>query len=292
MWKLWAASLFWGFNWPAVKIILASASPWTLRAAGLAGGALLLTIATRAAGQSLAIPRAEWGRLLGAALLNVAGFNICAVFAQLNLPTSRATILTFTMPFWAALLGWLVLGERLDRLRTASLMLGAIGIGVLSMPFWEVVREGGVPFGLVYALGAAISWAAGTVWLKRYPLTAPPLASTTWQVIVAALVCAAGMLAFETPHLDLSRPAAAAAFAYHIALPQALAYVLWFGLIRSVPASTAALGTLLIPIFGVAGAILILDDWPSMMDVIGLAMILAAVALDQIVRGWRGPRPG
>jgi drug/metabolite transporter (DMT)-like permease len=287
MWKLWAASLFWGLNWPAVKIILASAGPWTLRAAGLAGGALLLTAATRAVGHSLRVPRPEWSRLLGASLLNVAGFNICAVFAQLNLPTSRATILTFTMPFWAAILGWLVLRERLDRLRFASLALGALGILVLSLPFWDVVRAGGVPIGLAFALGAAIFWAAGTVWMKRFPLTVPPMVSTTWQVIVAAVVCAVGMFALETPHLDLTRPVAAVAFAYHVVLPQALSYVLWFDLIRVVPASTAALGTLLIPIFGVLGAVLILDDWPSTIDVIGLSLILAAVAIDQIVRGWR-----
>jgi drug/metabolite transporter (DMT)-like permease len=287
MWKLWAAALFWGLNWPAVKIILASSSPWTLRAAGLTGGAILLTLATKFAGQSFKIQRSDWRNLFVASLLNVAGFNICAVFAQLNLPTSRATILTFTMPLWAALLGWIFLRERLDGLRASSLALGALGICVLSVPFWDVVKSGGLPFGLVYAFGAAISWAAGTVWLKRYPLKAAPLASTAWQVIIAAVICIAGMLTFETPNLDLSRPAAAAAFAYHIALPQALAYVLWFGLIRSVPASTAALGTLLIPIFGVAGAIVILDDWPAPLDVVGLALILSAVALDQIVRGWR-----
>jgi drug/metabolite transporter (DMT)-like permease len=289
MWKLWAASIFWGFNWPAVKIILASASPWTLRAAGLAGGAALLLLAARVSGQSLAVAAGDRWRLLVAALLNVTGFNIFAVFAQLNLPTSRATILTFTMPFWAALLGWLFIGEKLDRLRTVSLGLGALGIAVLSVPFWDVVGAGGLPFGLIYALGAAISWAAGTVWLKRFPLTLAPLASTVWQVIIAALICVAGMLAFEAPHLDLTRPAAAVAFGYHVALPQALAYVLWFSLIRSVPASAAALGTLLIPIFGVAGAIAILDDWPSSLDVIGLGLILSAVALDQVVRGWRGP---
>ena len=287
MYKLWAAALFWGLNWPAVKVILASASPWTLRAAGVTGGAVLLTLATRFAGQSLTIPRSEWRTLIVASLLNVAGFNIFAVFAQLNLPTSRATILTFTMPFWAALFGWLFVGEKLDRLRTASLALGGLGLVVLSSPFWDVIKSGGFPVGLVFALGAAISWAAGTVWLKRYPLMAAPLASTTWQVILAAVVCTAGMLAFETPHLDLTRPAAALAFAYHVALPQAVAYVLWFSLIRTVPASTAALGTLLIPIFGVAGAVVLLDDWPTTLDVIGLALILSAVALDQIIRGWQ-----
>ncbi len=284
MWKLWAATFFWGLNWPAVKIILPTASPWTLRAAGLAGGAILLTLAARFSGASMVIPRAEWGRLAVASLLNIAAFNICAVFAQMNLPTSRATIITFTMPIWAAILGFLFVGERIDRLKTISLLLGVAGLCVLGVPFWPVIREGGVPVGVVYALGAAIAWAAGTVWLRKYPLSSPSMPCTAWQVILGAVVCTIGMILFETPHLDLSRPEAAIAFAYHIALPQALAYVLWFGLIRDVPASTAALGTLLIPIFGVAGAVLILGDRPTALDLIGLALILAAVAIDQIFR--------
>lgn len=289
MWKLWAATFFWGLNWPAVKIILPSAGPWTLRAAGLTGGAILLTLAVKFSGQAMAIPRSDWGRLAVASLLNIAGFNICAVFAQMNLPTSRATIITFTMPIWAAILGFLFVGERIDRLKAMSLALGVAGLAVLAVPFWPIIREGGVPIGVAYALGAAIAWAAGTVWLRRFPLSSPPMASTAWQVILGALVCTLGMVAFETPTLDLTRPEAALAFAYHIALPQALSYVLWFGLIREVPASTAALGTLLIPIFGVAGAVLILGDRPTVLDLAGLALILSAVAIDQIFRARLAP---
>ncbi len=286
MWRIWGAALFWGLNWPAVKIILGASSPWTLRAAGLSGGAALLLAYGRLSGQSLHVPREHWRTLAFGGLLGVAGFNICAVFAQLSMPTSRAAILTFTMPLWVALFSWLFLGEKLDRLRIASLGLGAIGLGVLSMPFWPIVKAGGVPFGLIYVLGAAITWAAGTVVLKRWPVQAAPFAITAWQVVVAAVICTVGMLILEQPYLDLTRPEAALAFAYHIVLPQAAAYVLWFSLVGRVPASTAALGTLLIPIFGVAGAIALLGEWPTLIDVLGLGLILAAVGIDQIVRVW------
>ncbi len=287
MWRIWAAALFWGLNWPAVKIILGTSGPWTLRAAGLTGGAALLLAYAQLTGQSLAVPRTHWRTLAFGGLFGVAGFNICAVFAQLSMPTSRAAILTFTMPLWVALFSWLFLAERLDGLRVASLTLGALGLGLLSVPFWPVIQTGGVPFGLVYVLGAAITWAAGTIILKRWPVHAEPIAITAWQVVVAAVVCTIGMLILERPYLDLSRPEAAAAFAYHIVLPQAAAYVLWFNLVGRVPASTAALGTLLIPIFGVSGAIILLGDWPTVLDVAGLALILVAVGLDQIIRAWR-----
>jgi drug/metabolite transporter (DMT)-like permease len=284
--QMWLTALFWGLNWPAVKIMLSGAAPWTLRAVGLSGGAILLAIFTRASGVPLAVPRRYWQRILVAGMLNVAVFNICAVFAQLAMPTSRAAILTFTMPLWATLFAYLALGEKIDRLRGVSLALGAVGLMVLSLPFVAVMQAGQVPFGLVYVL-VAISWAAGTVYVKARPIDAPQLAVTTWQVVVGALVCIAGLAAFETPRIDLTRPEIVTALAYHVVFPQAVSYVLWFSLIRRVSTASAAIGTLLIPIFGVGGSIVLLGEWPSVLDIVGFSMVLGAVLLDQIYRNIR-----
>jgi drug/metabolite transporter (DMT)-like permease len=281
LWRMWLGALLWGVNWPVVKIMLATASPWSLRAAGLTGGALFLFAAALLTRTSLHVPRAQWGRLAVAGLLNVALFNICAVFAQLSMPTSRAAILTFTMPLWASLFAWLFLGERIDARRAGALALGLIGLGVLAVPFWPVVAAGGVPFGLLYVLGASIFWALGTVFLKGHPVAASPLAVTAWQVAISAVVCAAGMALLETPYLDLAPPKALAAFLYHVVFPQGVAYLLWFQLARQVSAAQVSIGTLLIPLFGVAGSVLLLGDWPTVLDLAGLALILSAVLLDQ-----------
>lgn len=278
---LLATAMIWGFNWPIVRIMLEAASPWTLRAAGLAGGGLFLFLATRINGVSLAVPRAHWRDLFLAAMFNVALFAIFTIFAQLSMPTSRAAILTFTMPLWGTVFAWAMLGETIDGRRVAALCLGALGLAVLALPFWPVIAAGGLPFGLVYVLGAAISWAFGTVWLKKYPIAAAPLAIAAWQVILAAAVCTVFMLVLETPHLDLTHMPQLLSFIYHIVLPQGVAYILWFGLVRRLTASTASLGTLLVPVFGVLGSIVLLDDWPTRLDVLGLGLIVAAVLLDQ-----------
>jgi drug/metabolite transporter (DMT)-like permease len=293
MWRMWLAALMWGLNWPAVKILLTSSSPWALRTAGLAYGAAVLAFITGVTRTSFAIPRGAWRHMVVAGLLNVAGFNIFAVFAQLSMPTSRAAILTFTMPFWATLFGWIFLREPIDRLRAASLGVGACGLTILSSSFWPELAAGRLPFGLVYVLGAAISWAAGTVYLKKFKIAAEPLALTTWQLIIATAACAIGMLLFETPRLDLSEPRLMAAFTFHVVFPQAIAYLLWFGLIRRVSSSTATLGLLLVPVFGVIGAVIILGDRPTALDLFGFALLFLAVQADQLLRsdgGQGGPR--
>lgn len=287
MWRIWTAAVLWGFNWTAVRIILDAAGPWTLRTVGLALGALFLAFMALASGQSLAIPRSQWRTLIIAGLFNVAGFNICAVFAQLAMPTSRAAIVTFTMPIWSSLLAWSWLGDRIDRIRALSLAVGSAGLVVLSMPFLPTLQRGAVPFGLVFALGAAISWAIGTVYIKRDPIVGDPIAVTVWQIGVGATVCMLGLAMLEKPRIDLSQPVVACVLAYHVIFPQAIAYTLWFGLVRRVSASTAALGTMLIPIFGVTGAVLVLGERPTLLDLGGFALVLGAVLVDQGYRAMR-----
>ena len=286
VWRIWLAALFWGLNWPAVKIMLGGISPWTLRSVGLTMGGLLLAAVTVALRQSLAVPRQYWGQLIMAGLLAIAGFNIFAVFAQLSMSASRAAILTYTMPLWSVLFARIVLGEPIDRLRGLAIGVGAAGLALLSLPFWAQMQDGQFPVGLVYVMGAAISWSLGTVYLKRCKIPGAPLALTTWQLLVGAVVTTAGMALFETPRLELS-PLVATMLAYHIIFPPAVAYALWFGLIARVATSTVALGTLLVPIFGVLGAVILLGERPSALDLVGFALILTAVLLDQ---GWRAVR--
>lgn len=291
MWRIWTAVVLWGLNWPAVKIVLAHAGPWTLRFAGIACGGAILMVLARAMGQSLVIPRRDWWGMAGSCLFTVTGFNILAVFAQTALPTSRATILAFTMPLWSALLGWMLLGERIDALRTLALAIGMAGLALLSQPFWPEFAAGVVPVGLVYALGAAVAWACGTVWLRRFPVTSPPVAATAWQVVFAAVICGGCLLAFETPRLDLTASDALLAFAYHAVFPQAIAYVLWFSLVAKVPVATSSIGSMLTPVVAAVGSVALLREWPTVSDLTGLALLIAAVALDQLGRAAQARTP-
>ncbi len=288
MWRIWAAALFWGLNWPIVKILLDGMGPWTMRSAGLSLGFVALAGSAVVSGQSMRVAREHWPALIIAGVLNVACFNILSVFAQMTMPASRAVIITYTMPLWSVIFARLFLGEAIDRLRLVALCLGAAGIALLGRPFWQQMAAGEIPLGLIFVLTSAITWAAGTIYVKRAAIPGAPLAITAWQMMVGATVATAGMALFETPRLELWRPEIAVAFAFHVLFPQAAAYALWFGLIARIPASTAALGTLLVPIFGVGGAMLMIGERPTGLDVAGFAVIMTAILVDQGLRAWLG----
>jgi len=154
----------WGLNWVAVKLALEEVAPWTLRCVGMGLGAATLLAWAWASGRSLRIaPGAPRRQLAVAGTLNIAAFGLFTAFAQMAATTSRVTIVTYTMPIWSVLFARWVLGERLDGPRRLAVALAAAGIAVLVAP----LARDGVPPGLWWALAAAVSWAAGTVYLKR-----------------------------------------------------------------------------------------------------------------------------
>ncbi len=271
-----ALGLLWGLNWPAVKFMLAEIPPWTARGGALlASGALLFALA-RLTGERLAVPRAQWGALVAGALFTVAAMNIFVAFAQLGAPTSRATIVTFTMPLWATLLAALILKERIDARRATGVALGAAGLAALG---WPLIAAGAFPPALWFALASGFSWGLGTVIAKGWPVSAPPIATAAWQLFLGGLVAATGALILEGVPTRLPElPRTWIALAYHIVLAQALAYALWFGIIARTSASAAAIGALLVPAIGFSSSLALLGEKPTAGDVIGLALIIAAAA--------------
>lgn len=266
--------LLWGFNWPAVRISLTEIAPWTLRAGGMTFAGLALVAVALARGISLKVPTAQWPRLIVAGILSIAAFNILLAFAQLMAPTSRAAILTFTMPVWATLMAWPVLGERFDRPRLIGLGLGIAGLLCLGLP---LIRAGQFSPGLALALLASLSWALGTIVTKRWPVAAPTLSIATWQLLIGGAAAGIGMLAFEgLPVPKALSPPVAAALTFHILGAQALAYFLWFTVIARLPAGIASLGTLMVPAVGALGSVLLLGERPAASDWLGLALVVAA----------------
>jgi drug/metabolite transporter (DMT)-like permease len=269
-------SLAWGINWPVMKIALNEVSPWTLRIFGYGLGMVFLFALVKLRGRPLTLAFGPaWGHVLVSATLNVIGFGLFSAFAQLSTLTSRVVILSYSMPIWASLLAWLILGERLNVMSMAGLVLCVLGLTVLIYPLAEL----GVPLGLLLAVAAALSWAAGTVYLKWARMQADVITVTAWQILIAFLVIAACIPLFEeTTHLSSISWAATLALVYQGVIGTGVAYFLWFSIVRRVPAATASLGSLCVPVVGILSSMLILGDRPSLADAIGFTLIFAAAA--------------
>jgi drug/metabolite transporter (DMT)-like permease len=269
---LLAVCVLWGLNWPAVKLALHDVQPWTLRTVGLGIGALALLAFAKLKRTSLHVPfgRAR-AHILVAGILNVAAYNIFTSYAQIGTTTGRAAFCAYTMPVWVSLMAAPILGERLDRPRIIALLAAVAGLAVVLQP----LLSHGVPIGILCALGAAISWAAGTVYLKWAAVVATPIAVAAWQLTVGAVAVAIGGVVLGA-HGGTLHLVSGLAVAYNAFFGTALAYFLWFAAVRHLPAGTAGLGTLMVPVIGAISSAMLLADRPTVSDLVGFALIVFA----------------
>jgi len=269
-------SLGWGVSWSAMRIALAEMPPFSMRVATMFIGAVTLGAMTALRRRSFALRSPVLiGHVLASSVFNIIGFSVLTPFAQLYAATSRVSILVYTMPIWASLLARVVLGERITRKHGSALALCVAGMMVLIYP----LIGGGFPLGIVLALGAAVSWAAGTVYLKWARMEAEPLAITFWQLVVGFVAVAICQPVFEgPPHFWPLTPAAIVCLVFAGFVGSGIAYFLWFDIVRRVPAMTASLGVLSVPAVAIVAAVLMLGERPTIADVVGFALILAASA--------------
>ena len=271
-----ALCLIWGLTWPLMRIALYQMEPLAMRASSGGLGALALVLFCLAPRRSFRVPSAKaWLHIVIASILTVVGFTVLSAFAQLVATTGRVTVLAYTMPVWTVLLAWPFLGERPSRIQVAAIGLCAAGLAVLIYP----LATTGVPFGIVLAVATGMSWAAGTVYLKWVHIEADPMGVASWQLVVAFVVVGLFMAIFEgRPDFSELRADGLTALVFTGVVGNGVAYGLWFTVIRRLPAVTASLGVLAVPVVGIVASYFMLGEIPTAADIVGFALIFAASA--------------
>lgn len=270
--------LGWGSNWPMLQMLMREMPPLAARSSAGLAAACSFAVLALALRIPLGVPRHLWGRLGLASLLNVTGWMGFATLGLLWLSAAEAAIIAYTMPVWAALLAWPILGERPSRGTLLGLTLGVGGVVILFAGRGVALGMEKLP-GLLLLLGSAILFAFGAVRSKRYPLPMPPLAATVWQVGLGCIPIALVSMFFETPDL-----AALSGFGWFLMgwmafVALGMSYLTWFGALARLPASTATLGTLLVPVVAVLATGLFLDVPLDLREWGALGCTLAGVVL-------------
>jgi drug/metabolite transporter (DMT)-like permease len=267
-----------------MKLALRELDPWTFRTVCLlVGGAGLLAL-VRAGGQSLRVPRAERGPLAVVTLFNITGWHLCSAYGLTLVQAGRAAIIAYTMPLWTVVFGRLLFGERITRARLSALGLGLGGMAVLVAP--EAGALWAAPAGTLLMLGAAASWALGTVLTKARRWTISTAALTGWQVVLGAVPIALGAL-LRSSGADgglFSRPAAGSSAAllgtaYATLVGVTFCHWAWFRIVAILPAAVAAIGTLGIPIVGLFASALILGEAVGSAELLALVLVVGGLGI-------------
>lgn len=272
-----STAIGWGLNWPAMKILLRDWPPLFARGVSGVVATLILFAIAAASRERLGVPRKAWGPLLLASFTNVFAWMGFTTISMTTLSISEAALLVYTMPIWATILAWPVLGSRPKPRDVTGLILGFAGLFVLFS---------GHPLGLAsdktvsiaLALGAAILFALGSL-LNARSAPAAPISFVAWQIGLGCLPMVVLGLAFEHPDIGALKIDSGLMLVYMTLVPMGTCYLTWFAAIRRLSATTAAVGMLFVPVIGILAGALFLGDSVGWREICAIVLTLAGVTM-------------
>jgi drug/metabolite transporter (DMT)-like permease len=269
----------WGFNWPMMKLAVLEVPPWTFRTlCVMVGGGALLAL-TGLTGGRVTFPARRLPALMLVALFNITAWHLFSAYALLYTGSGRAAIIGYTMPIWASVLSVWVLHEHIGARRIVALALGMAGLGLLLAQ--DLGQVGTTPTGALLMLGAAVSWAIGTVLIKRFvwhPM--PVLALTGWQLLIGGVPIVIGWWLWEpVPDLAALSLPAALGLAYAVLVAMIFCQTAYFRMVTLVPANVAAMAVMAVPVVGVLSSAWILGEPVGPGEAIALVLVVGGLFL-------------
>lgn len=269
-------TLFWGLNWPVMKIGVREFPPLTFRTISMLGGLAVIWLAARAQGASLAVPAGARMTVIRLAIPNMLIWHSMIIIGVKLLSSGRAAILGYTMPAWAVLSGLIFFSDRISRSALVGIALAMSGALLLLSS--EFSRLSGQPVGTVLALIAAAGWGFGTVLMKRTQLDMPTISLTFWMLSLTTTIMAMLALIFEYPAMRMPNLIEWGAIIYNSAIIFGFAHVVWFRLARILPPVASSLSVMFIPVLGTFSGAWILDEVPHWQDYVAMLLILGAMS--------------
>jgi O-acetylserine/cysteine efflux transporter len=278
-------ALCWGFNFVVIKVALGDVPPLLLAALRFGLAALPCLVLPR--------PALSWRVLVAvAATIYVGQFGLLFPAMAVGMPPGLASIGLQVQAFITILFAAIAIGERPTPRQLAGGAIAFLGLVLIA----TTVGANGVTLaGFLLLLGAACSWAAGNVLLRR-ARNVDLLALVSWASLIACGPLFLLSLVFEGParigaafvHLDWL---ATGAVLYIAFVSTSFGFGAWGYLMSIYPAAVAAPFSLLVPVFGTVSAALILGETFGLARLAGMALILAGLAVVALpvhrLRRWR-----
>ncbi len=275
----------WGLNFVVMKWGLASWTPFQMGAARYLMAALPLMLFIRPRG----LPW-RWVLLYGVAQ-GIGQFGFLFTALKFGMTASLASVLMQTQVFFTALLGMVLLHERLNRAQVLGLALAAMALICFALHFvmGSAVSSAVTVFAFALNLCAAASWAISNIVARKAQQAAPgydALAFVVWSsavpIIPFVLLSAwldTGSVGAVVKSLTQAPWLAWGAAAYLGWIATIAAYAMWTNLLKRHAANRVAPLSLGVPVVGIAAGMLILGESVSAWQWAGVACVGAALAV-------------
>ena len=271
-------SILWGGSFFFNGVVLKQLPPLTVVLLRVAIAALMLLPLLHA--YRIPLPKGVpgWMPFFAIWLLNnVLPFSLI-VIGQTYVSSGLASILNATTPLFTIVVMAVAGEEKLSARRVAGLVAGLAGVIVLHGG--GLAFEAGQGIGILLCLAAAFSYGLSALLARRLLANSPPLGTATFQLLASAAMMTIVAGVVDRPW-QLPVPSAATWLAVIglAALSTALAYIVFFQILRRSGATNVMLVTLLIPVTAILLGYLVLGEEVSQREIIGALVIGSALLL-------------
>lgn len=279
-----ALVVLWGSSFSALKVGLEYSPPVLFAGIRSVLGGLVMLLAAVIWGGSPKFWH-SWPVFALLSVFNVVAFLGLQTLAIMRLPSGSAAVLIYLQPILVGLFAWIFLGEGLTARKVFGLLLGFSGIAAVSAGGLLGDLPPGALLGIFLGVGAALSWALGTVYFKK----AQERVATLWAVAVpflaGGIVLTALGLLVESPAGIVWNTPFTASLLYSSLLGTAVAWLIWLGLVRAGEASRVSAYIFFVPLVAVLIGATFLDETLSLSLLVGAALVVAGIYLAN------GPQP-
>lgn len=277
--RLLAVMVLWASCFPLIAMSLDSAPHVAFAAMRAALAGLFLLVLAFFSRRPWPRGRQVWA-LIGLVALGTTSLGFLGMFhAAEFVSPGIATVIANVQPLLAAAFAHAFLNEKLRVSGKVGLLVGFVGIVVLSWPGFGSRGMSGYGLGTAYIIVAAMGVAVGNVGLKSLAGKADAIMIIALQFLIGTLPLAFLSLVTE----DISSIRWSSTFVVVLIvlsiLGTALAYWIWIAILTQVSLNRANAFTFLIPLFALAIGVAQFEERLGFFQIAGSALILLGVAL-------------
>ena len=280
--------MVWGLQQVILKMAASDISPLMQIAlrSGLAALLLLPLVLLDQKSQLMNPKNVKAGALV--AVLFSLEFFLLAQALQLT-SASHAVVLLYTAPIFVTLgLHWKLPSERLTLLQWTGIGIAFIGIVVTFIRPQQIgvnTFQQQMLWGDLYALAAAIAWAATTVTVRLSSLAQAAVTQTLFYQLAGSFILLLGWAFFMGQAVVQWTPLVMGSLAFHTLIVSFASFLAWFWLLRNYLASRLGVFSFLTPLFGIIFGVWLLDENIEANFIFGTALVLLGILVVSL-QGW------
>lgn len=273
-------SITWGISFFFIKIALHDLQPLTIVFGRVFTAALALNLILHLRGEKLPRGWNQWRPFLVISILNnVLPFTLI-VWSETQISSGLTSILNASAPLWGVVIAHFYNHEKLTSSKTIGILLGFGGV-IVMIGFESLAGIGMNTLAQVAMLGATFCYAFAGAYTQRIKQHSPTVIAAS-QVTISSVIMFLLMLLIDRPWLSPMPSLASLGAVLELGLVgTAVAYLLYFRILRRAGASNVLLVTFLIPVTALFVGIFFLNEQLQGIHFVGMGLIASGLlALD------------